>query len=287
MGGYSPQGEMAAMNNGMMEGFDGGGVLAGNGGGRMRISPPQFKGGADGMDKFTGWKKDLMMHATFQGIHEIFAGEGTLPDVGRKGRTALVQEGFPELLIAGTTQAWQLLFSTVTSDSDKAVLRRALDPRDALAQLDAIYNPSNNSTTQGMWEQFSTMKIKKDDNPVEILHKLEAINANLSRKGGSGRSGKSRGRNGKGKTNRCYRCKKVGHFREDCTTEEEDFEIQCEFCLGYGHSEEFHKRESKEETKEETPTEQTNMVTIVYPDGTKKYIDDPRPIGFDTNCDPY
>jgi len=32
--------------------------------------------------------------------------------------------------------------------------------------------------------------------------------------------------------------------------------------------------------------ESANTVTIVLPDGTKKYIEDPRPIGFDTG-DPY
>ena len=71
-------------------------------------------------------------------------------------------------------------------ESDKAVLRRAADPRDALAQLDAIYKPTNNSTTQNLWDKFNNMRVRTDENPVEALHKLEAINANLNENDGCG-----------------------------------------------------------------------------------------------------
>ena len=58
---------------------------------------------------------------------------------------------------------------------------------------------------------------------------------------GSGDGAGSLGGNGDGRhhipSGRCFRCRKRGHRKQDCTTRESDFVPRCTRCTGFGHEE--------------------------------------------------
>ena len=51
---------------------------------------------------------------------------------------------------------------------------------------------------------------------------------------GSSASGSSHG-GGSSPPGRCWRCRRRGHIREECTTKESDFIAKCAKCSGFGH----------------------------------------------------
>lgn len=54
---------------------------------------------------------------------------------------------------------------------------------------------------------------------------------------GRGGQGQRQVKKGGGNHRRCFRCKRKGHYSEDCKTAEKDFLPRCENCSGFGHNE--------------------------------------------------
>lgn len=131
-GGYGFGDSSAGSEDGENSGglFSGGGGLAGSIN-PSRISAPRFKGGPGGAETYPGWKADTLMQAGFAGLTEVFVGKDRLPNV-KKSSSTLLSEGFSENAIKATFLAWSFLSSALILESDKAIIRRCNDPREAL-----------------------------------------------------------------------------------------------------------------------------------------------------------
>lgn len=101
----------------------------------MPINPPQFNGGSD---NYAGWRQVFLLGVRTADLGDVFLGQGALPRC-TKTEATLLQEGFSGLKINTTLHAWHFLSAAMVTDSDKAIVQRCEDPRDALKHLDSVY----------------------------------------------------------------------------------------------------------------------------------------------------
>lgn len=197
VGGLTPQGETAASGRGVggyafgggSGGFGDGGTAVSEdefaGGGisiflPSRITPCQFKGGAS---KYPGWKKDFIVQAGFVDLGDVFLGRGRLPDINKPKRD-LLNERSSQGAIQQTFVAWDCLSSALTTETDKAIIRRCKDPREALQQLDAMYLPETQGAVHELFEQFQAHETKPNENPITSLNVLFSLRDTMRQNGG-------------------------------------------------------------------------------------------------------
>jgi len=187
-GGYGPQGEAATTGSGVGGGFASGGVagegLFTGGGGISKfttshVNPPLLKKGAE---QYPGWRQDMIVQAGILDVGDVFSGGGVLPDV-TKSQVALLGQGFSHAALRKTYLAWNFLSAALTTETDKAILRRCTNPREALRQLDAAYLPETQGAQQQLFREFQQYQTPRKENPVASLNKLVGM-ANMMQKGG-------------------------------------------------------------------------------------------------------
>ncbi|CAB1106362.1 unnamed protein product [Ectocarpus sp. CCAP 1310/34] len=186
--GYGSQGEAAATGGGVGGVFVSGdvageGLFTGGGGisklAASHVNPPQLKKGAE---QYPGWRQDMIVQAGILDIGDVFSGGGVLPDIN-KPQTALLEQGFSYAAIRKTYLAWNFLSAALTTETDKAILRRCTNPREALRQLDAAYLPETQGAQQQLFREFQQYQTPRKENPVASLNKLMGM-ANMMRQGG-------------------------------------------------------------------------------------------------------
>ena len=187
-GGYGPQGEAATTGSGVGGGFASGGVagegLFTGGGGISKfttshVNPPLLKKGAE---QYPGWRQDMIVQAGILDVGDVFSGGGVLPDV-TKSQVDLLGQGFSHAALRKTYLAWNFLSAALTTETDKAILRRCTNPREALRQLDAAYLPETQGAQQQLFREFQQYQTPRKENPVASLNKLVGM-ANMMQKGG-------------------------------------------------------------------------------------------------------
>lgn len=146
-----------------------------------QVETPVFKGGAA---QYPGWKADFAIKVGMLGVSDVFYGSDLLPDV-RKPPAALSTEGFTPAAIRQTYLAWNFLSSALPTEKDKDIIRGSPDPRAALQQLDAVYNPETQGAQQELYRKFQLYKTSTKENPVESLNKLTVMASQMS-SGGPG-----------------------------------------------------------------------------------------------------
>ncbi|CAB1108541.1 unnamed protein product [Ectocarpus sp. CCAP 1310/34] len=108
------------------------GLFTGGGGilklAASHVNPPQLKKGAE---QYPGWRQDMIVQAGILDIGDVFSGGGVLPDIN-KPQTAFLEQGFSYAAIRKTYLAWNFLSAALTTETDKAILRRCTNPREAL-----------------------------------------------------------------------------------------------------------------------------------------------------------
>ncbi|CAN0492268.1 unnamed protein product, partial [Scytosiphon promiscuus] len=62
------------------------------------------------------------------------------------------------------------------------ILRRSSSPKDALANLDAWYDPQTQGATQDYFNRFNEFRVASRDNPIEKLCFLENLATRLREK---------------------------------------------------------------------------------------------------------
>ncbi|CAB1098185.1 unnamed protein product [Ectocarpus sp. CCAP 1310/34] len=186
--GYGSQGETAATGGGVGGVFVSGdvageGLFTGGGGisklAASHVNPPQLKKGAE---QYPGRRQDMIVQAGILDIGDVFSGGGVLPDIN-KPQTALLEQGFSYAAIRKTYLAWKFLSAALTTETDKAILRRCTNPREALRQLDAAYLPETQGAQQQLFREFQQYQTPRKENPVASLNKLMGM-ANMMRQGG-------------------------------------------------------------------------------------------------------
>lgn len=122
------------------------------------------------------------MQASMLGQDGVFFGDDVLPDI-RKPRATLYSEGFTHAAVHKTYFAWNFVSSALTTESDKAILRRCMNPREALRQLDAAYLLETQGAKQDLHRKFQMYQPPLKESPVEGLNKLMEMNSRMEADG--------------------------------------------------------------------------------------------------------
>ena len=66
--------------------------------------------------------------------------------------------------------------AALSSEEDRAILKRCRSPREVFVFLEKWYDPENEVATQRLFNTFREFSIPQSSNPITALHALEDIN---------------------------------------------------------------------------------------------------------------
>lgn len=107
----------------------------------------------------------MIVQAGILNIGGVFSRGGVLPDIPKSQQT-LLNEEFSQTAVQKKFFACNILSAALTTETDKAILRRCANPREVLQLLDAAYLSETQGARQQLFREFQQYQTPRKEIPL-------------------------------------------------------------------------------------------------------------------------